>query len=142
MSSLGKRFSAMLLASALAFGVSPNAQARGFGGFGGGGHFGGGGMHFGGGGLGGMHLGGGGLGGMRLGGGGRTAYVSCRKCTSCIAKCARSAPGEMMGAKTVMCKAASGDMRASRIPLPPVTAAPRATGHLFAMRGNPAADHG
>ena len=70
MSSLGKRFSAMLLASALAFGVSPNVQARGFGGFGGGGHFGGGGMHFGGGGLGGMHLGGGGLGGMRLGGGG------------------------------------------------------------------------
>jgi hypothetical protein len=70
MSSLGRRFSAMLLASALAFGVSPNAQARGFGGFGGGGHFGGGGMHFGGGGLGGMHLGGGGLGGIHLGGGG------------------------------------------------------------------------
>ena len=68
MSSPGKRFSAMLLASALAFGVATDAQARGFGGFGGGGHFGGGGMHFGGGGLGGMHFGGGGLGGMRLGG--------------------------------------------------------------------------
>jgi hypothetical protein len=64
MSSLGKRFSAMLLASALAFGVTIDAQARGFGG--GGGHFGGGGMHFGGGGLGGMRMGG--LGGMHLGG--------------------------------------------------------------------------
>ena len=67
MSSSGKRFSATLLASALAFGVATNAQARGFGGFGGGGHFGGGGMHFGGGGVGGMHFGGGGLGGMRMG---------------------------------------------------------------------------
>ena len=55
------------LASAVALASPLTAQARGFGG-GGGGHFGGGGGHFGGGG-GGMHFGGGG-GGMHLGGGG------------------------------------------------------------------------
>jgi hypothetical protein len=60
MSSLEKRLGAVLLASALVLGVATDAQARGFGGFGGGGHFGGGGMHFGGGGFGG--------GGMRMGG--------------------------------------------------------------------------
>ena len=72
-----RRIIAALLASALAFTVATDAQARGGGGGGhgggggGGGHFGGGGggMHFGGGG-GGMHFGGGGMhfGGMRFGG--------------------------------------------------------------------------
>ena len=46
-------------------------------------------------------------------GGGPTGYISCRECTSCIAKCARSAPGEMMGAKTVTCKAAPADTEAA-----------------------------
>jgi hypothetical protein len=77
------RFGAVLFASALAFGVATDAQARGGGGGGGGGghggggggggHFGGGGGgHFGGFGGGGMHMGGGGFGGgaMRFGGGG------------------------------------------------------------------------
>ena len=68
MSSFEKRLGAVLLASALAFAVATDAQARGFGGFGGGGgHFGGGGMHFGGGGFGG--------GGMRMGGFGGGADV-------------------------------------------------------------------
>jgi hypothetical protein len=68
---------ALLVASVMAVAVATDAQARGFGGFGGG-HFGGGGMHFGGGGMhfgglggmhfGGMHFGGMHLGGMRLGG--------------------------------------------------------------------------
>jgi hypothetical protein len=49
----------------------------------------------------------------RAHGGGRAAYVSCRECVSCIAKCARSMPGEMMGAKTVMCEAAPGDTQSS-----------------------------
>src|ERR1700704_5708604 len=72
MSSLEKRLGAVLLASALALGIATDAQSRGFGGFGGGGHFGGGGMHFGGGGFGGggMRMGGFGGGGMRFGGGG------------------------------------------------------------------------
>src|SRR5262249_13029799 len=45
--------------------------------------------------------------------GGPTGYISCRECTSCIAKCARSAPCEMMGAKPVTCKAAPADMEAA-----------------------------
>ena len=49
----------------------------------------------------------------RAHGGGCAAYVSCRECASCIAKCARSMPGKMMRAKTVMCKAASGMKAAS-----------------------------
>jgi hypothetical protein len=57
-----KRFGVALLASALAFAVATDAQAR----FGGGG--GGGGGHFGGGGGGGMRMGGFGGGGMRMGG--------------------------------------------------------------------------
>jgi len=68
----GKRLGAVLLASALAFTVAADAQARG--GFGGGGGgFGGGGMRMGGGGFGGggMRMGGGSFGGgMRMGGGG------------------------------------------------------------------------
>jgi hypothetical protein len=43
-------------------------------------------------------------------GGGPPAYVSCRECASCIAKCARSPP--MMGA-TVMCKVAPADTEAA-----------------------------
>jgi hypothetical protein len=58
-----KRFGVALLASALAFAVATDAQAR-FGGGGGGG----GGGHFGGGGGGGMRMGGFGGGGMRMGG--------------------------------------------------------------------------
>ena len=45
-------------------------------------------------------------------GGGRPAYVSCCECASRIAKWARSMPDEMMGAKTVMCKAAPAGMKA------------------------------
>jgi hypothetical protein len=68
-----KRWSAVLLASALAFSATSDAYARGFGGGGGGGHFGGGGFgggggHFGGFGGGGMRMGGFGGGGMRMGG--------------------------------------------------------------------------
>ena len=49
----------------------------------------------------------------RAHGGGCAAYVSCRECASCIAKRARSAPGEMMGAKTVVCEAAPADTEAT-----------------------------